>query len=1029
VALPTSEERKTVTIVFSDLVGSTSLGERIDPEALSGLLQRYFQVMTAILVRHGGSIHKFIGDAIVAVFGLPQVHEDDALRAVRAAHEMQIELGRLNDELKQTYGTAIEARIGVNTGEIVAGEAVTGQQVVTGDTANVAARLEQAARAMEVLLGGSTYRLVRDAVEVEPMEPLELKGKAEPVAAYRLLAVHGTDEGVARRADAPLVGREMELADLTAAFNRAVQGNRCHAVTLIGDAGVGKSRLIRAFIADLEPDVRVVRGRALSYGEGITFWPLAEVVRDAAGIDIDAPAQLAFDKLHALVDDADVVDRVASAIGLSGGQLPLTELFWGVRRFLEILAGERPLVVVIDDIHWAEPTFLDLLEHLTDSLAGAQVLILATARHDLLEARPAWGQGTCTTRILLEGLTEEQTGAVVDNLLGDAGLPSAMRERITRASGGNPLFVEQMLSMLIDDGLIRAGDGGWHVVGELGNLAVPPTIHALLAARLDRLVRDERAVLEPGAVIGVEFPTPAVTELAPPAIHDQVGALLESMTGKQLVRPTGSVVVGYRFNHQLIRDTTYQAMLKRGRALLHEHYANWLTDHEGDRLGEVEEVIGYHLEQAYLYRRDLGPLDDRGRELGTRAAALLAQSGRRAFDREDMRAAVSLMRRAVALLPEDSQERRGAQLLLAEALDETESFAEARDILGVVEAAAVNQGDERSACRARLLQLRLELGSSPGPNWAARALDEANRAAAIFEAEGDPAGASLAWRVRYVAHATTGQLDEAAADAERVIDLARQAGDQRQRLRGLSNLAIALTYGPTPADEAAERLRVLTGEVGADRETGAVITAAIAQLQAMGGQFDSARVLYRKAQQTAHDLGQPVLGAQLALGAAEVEVRAGEPAAVEAGLREAATVLAASGETFNLASISSMLGRALLELDRTPEAAAEAERAARLAADDDLDAQARWRGLRSAVLLANGDAEGAIALAREAVDLARESDVPLVTALALSDLSAALQASGDGAGSAAALDEALAIYAGKGDVASVDRLRALSRVQ
>ena len=272
------EQRKTVTIVFSDLVGSTSLGERIDPEALAGLLNRYFEVMTAILERHGGTIQKFIGDAIVAVFGLPQVHEDDALRAVRAAHDMQVSLARLNEELERSYGTAIEARIGVNTGEIVAGEAVTGQQVVTGDTANVAARLEQAAPAMEVYIGGSTYRLVRDAVEVEPIAPLELKGKAAPVAAFRLLTVHGTDEGVARRLDAPMVGREAEMHALEAAYRRAVDGSQCHAVTLLGDAGVGKSRLIREFIASLGDEARVLRGRALSYGEGITFWPLGEIV-------------------------------------------------------------------------------------------------------------------------------------------------------------------------------------------------------------------------------------------------------------------------------------------------------------------------------------------------------------------------------------------------------------------------------------------------------------------------------------------------------------------------------------------------------------------------------------------------------------------------------------------------------------------------------------------------------------------------------------------------------------------------------
>jgi hypothetical protein len=407
---------------------------------------------------------------------------------------------------------------------------------------------------------------------------------------------------------------------------------------------------------------------------------------------------------------------------------------------------------------------------------------------------------------------------------------------------------------------------------------------------------------------------------------------------------------------------------------------------------------------------------------------LLAQSGRRAFDREDMRAAVSLMRRAVALLRDDSQEQRGAQLLLAEALDETGAFAEARDILGAIEAAAVNQGDERSACKARLLLLRLEFRSSPGPNWAARALDEADRAAAIFEAEGDPAGASLAWRVRYAAHGTTGALDEAAADAERVIEFARQANDERQLLRGLSNLAIALTYGPTPAADAAERLAALAGEVGADRATGAIMQAATAQLQAMGRQFAAARMLYRQARETAYDLGQPMLAAQLALDAGEVELRAGQPAAVEAIFREAAEVFRTSGETFVMASISSMLGRALLELGRIPEAAAEAETAGRMAAADDIDAQARSRGLKSAILLAQGDADGATAVAREAVDLARAADVPVITAMALGDLSAALLASGDEAGGAAARNEALAIYAAKGDLASADRLRALSRL-
>jgi class 3 adenylate cyclase len=1022
--LPEREQRKTVTIVFSDLVGSTNLGERIDPEALAGLLNRYFEVMTAILRRHGGRIEKFIGDAIVAVFGLPQVHEDDALRAVRAAHEMQIALGHLNEELEGLYGTGIEARIGVNTGEIVAGESVTGQQLVTGDTANVAARLEQAAPAMEVYIGGSTYRLVRNAVEVEPMDPLELKGKAEPVRAYRLLAVHGTDEGVARRLDAPLVGREAEIDELRAAYRRAVKGSQCHAVTLVGDAGVGKSRLIREFIASLDDEVRVLRGRALSYGEGITFWPLGEIVRDAAGIEIDAPAQLALDELQALVGDSEIVDRLASAIGLSSQQLPLTELFWGARRFLEVLAADHPVVVVIDDIHWAEPTFLDLLEHLTDNLSGG-VLILATARHDLLETRPGWGQSACTSRIPLEGLSESQAGEVIENLLGKAGLPDTVRDRITRASGGNPLFVEQMLSMLIDDGHLQPMNGGWQASGDLPDLAIPPTIHALLAARLDRLVLEERSVLEPAAVIGVEFPTPAVTELAPPVIQSRVASLLELLSHKQLVRPTGSVIVGYRFTHQLVRDTAYQAMLKRGRATLHELYADWLIAHEADRMGEVEEVIAYHLEQAHFHLQGLGPLDDHGRSIGERAAALLVESGRRAFAREDMHAAANLMGRAVALLAPESHDRRTAQLTLAEALDELGSYGDAALLLDAVEESANAAGDESSAARARLLRLRLELASTPGPDWAVRALTEADRDIPIFEAVNDPAGSSTAWRVRYVAHGTTGLLGEAATDAERVIELATQAGDERQRLRGVANLAIALTYGPTPAREAAERLARLDGEVGADRATGIVLKAAMAQLLAMGREFAEARSLVELARALAAELPQPVLVAQLALDVAEVELRAAQPARAEEALRAAAAEFESVRETFFLASVSSMLGRALLDQGRIDEAALQSERAASLAADDDIDAQARWRGLRSAILVASGAPGEAVSIARAGVDLARNSDLPLVTGLALGDLAEALLAAGDEKGARDARDEALAIFAAKGDEASSDRLRNL----
>jgi predicted ATPase len=482
------------------------------------------------------------------------------------------------------------------------------------------------------------------------------------------------------------------------------------------------------------------------------------------------------------------------------------------------------------------------------------------------------------------------------------------------------------------------------------------------------------------------------------------------------------VIVGYRFTHQLIRDATYLAMLKRGRALLHEQYADWLAAHEADRIGEVSEVIGYHVEQAHVYLQGLGPLDDHGHALAQRAASLLLDAGRRAFAREDMPAAASLSRRSVVLFAADSPDRRAAQLLLAEALDETGAYAEAAIILDDAEAAANAVGEPTSAARARLLRLRVDLSRSPDPDWASRALAEAERDLPMFDEAADLSGASLAWRVRYLAHGTTGQIREAADDAEQVIRLAVQAGDERQRLRGISNLAWALTYGPTPAAEAVESLMTLSGDVAGDRATGTVLKAALAQLHAMCAEYAVAQSLFEEARQTADDMGQSILVAQLAMDGAEVEFRAGNPARAEEILRDAAAVFERLGDTYYLATISSMLGRALLELGRVEEAAVQCDRAADLAAVDDVDAQARWRGVRAVILVAAGARDEAVEVARSGVAIARGGDFPLVTALALGDLSAALQSAGHDAEARTVRDEALAIYEAKGDRASVERL-------
>src|SRR6266571_8631672 len=409
------EMRRTVSIVFCDLQGSTSMAERLDGESLREVLTLYFKEMRTCIERHGGTVEKYIGDAIMAVFGLPTAHEDDALRAVRAAAEMRDVLHAVNERIEAGWGVRLTNRTGVNTGEVVAtADFDSRHHLVAGDPVNVAARLEQAAPPYEILVGEPTYRLVKDAVEVEPVEPLELKGKAERVPAYRLVSAREA-ESVERKHDSPLVGRARELAILTDELAASARNGSCRLVTIIAQAGVGKSRLIEEFVHAAQPDARVLKGRCLPYGRGITFWPLVEIVRDAAAIrDDDTPDEARAKLLHvAGPGGEDAVARVASAVGLGETDYPLDEVFWGTRKLLEVQAARQPLVVVFEDIHWAESAFLDLIEHLKTT-ARAPLLLLCAARPDLLESRPEWLE-LKGPLLELEPLSDEESERIVEH--------------------------------------------------------------------------------------------------------------------------------------------------------------------------------------------------------------------------------------------------------------------------------------------------------------------------------------------------------------------------------------------------------------------------------------------------------------------------------------------------------------------------------------------------------------------------------------------------------------------------------------
>ena len=658
------EVRKTVTVLFSDITGSTSLGELLDPESLRDVMSRYFDLARTVVLRHGGTVEKFIGDAVMAVFGVPAAHEDDALRAVRAATEIRGNLSALNDELERGSGVRLETRTGVNSGEVVAGDPSSGQSFVSGDTVNVAARLEQAAQPGEILIGAGTLSLVRDAVRVEETEPLPLKGKAEPVPAFRLLDVLTGAAPFARRLDSPIVGRDDELRQVLEAFDRVEGGRSCELLTIVGEAGVGKSRLTTEVLSRLTDHATVLEGRCLPYGEGITFWALAEMVRRAAGIDEDDPPAHALAKIAGLLngnDDAALIrDRVGAAIGLSDAAGAIEETFWAARRLLEVLTAARPVVAVFDDIHWAEPTLLDLLQYVAGFSREHPLLVLCMARPELRETRPEWDRaGTVITLSPLDPATSED---LIQNLIGSARLPAQIRDLIVEAAEGNPLFVEEMLRKLIDDGVLRRDDGAWVATADLSRLSAPGTIQALITARLDRLQDEERAVIQRAAVVGQVFFWGAVTELSPEHARSAVGTNLQTLQRKELIRPEASSFAGqdaFRFSHLLVRDAAYESMPKRSRADLHERFASWLESVAGHRVAEYEEIVGYHLEQAHRYVIELGPPGDRSRTLGEKASSLLAKAGRAALDRGDVPAALNLLTRALELVGADSPARPG----------------------------------------------------------------------------------------------------------------------------------------------------------------------------------------------------------------------------------------------------------------------------------------------------------------------------------------------------------------------------------
>jgi class 3 adenylate cyclase/tetratricopeptide (TPR) repeat protein len=953
--VPAREQRKTVTVLFCDVTGSTALGESTDPEAVRALLGRYFARMKRIVERHGGTVEKFIGDAVMGVFGVPRVHEDDALRACRAAVEMREALPELG----------IRARIGLNTGEVVTG---TAERLATGDAVNVAARLEQTAAAGEILIGESTRALVEDVVEAEAVEPLDLKGKAAPVAAFRLVSVAAE---TTRRHELHLVGRNRELTLIRSAYDQCIRDRACRLFTVTGAAGVGKSRLALEFLNDLETPT-VVRGRCLSYGEGITYWPVVEVLKQLGTLPVDSAA----------------ASSLRSLLGESEEGTSAEEIAWSFRKLLE---QQAPLVCVFDDIQWGEETFLDLVEHVALLSTGAPILLVCLARPELVERRPQW-----PVALELEPLSEPD----VEELIPET-FPDDLRAKIARASGGNPLFVIEMVAVS---------------AAVEGEVRVPPTLRAVLAARLDQLESMERSVLERGAVEGEIFHRGAVQALSD---DGQVTPSLASLVRRNLIQPVTAQVPGedaFRFRHILIRDAAYDALPKATRAELHARFAAWL-ERNGANLVELDELLGRHLERSARYKAELGQTDaGLSEEAGTRLAA----AGRRALLRGDDRAAARLLEDACGLIANETPVGVQSRIELGRALAGAGQLERAADAFG--EAQQLASTDARLALRAELLRANLR-SQTDAETSMSELVAVAERAMPVFADQADDWGLARSWFLLHWARFRTARYADSIEAAEKMVKHARRAGDAREEVRGLGAIAMATLWGPTPVDGGLRRLDELV-----ERARGARLMEAFSHrvrggFFSMNGRFDEGREHCRRAAEIYDELGHPISAPGVVMELQRIERQAGRLDVAEHVLREALERLRALGDFGYIGWVAAQLARVLAERGNRREACELARYCRDELRRDHAIAQIASRIAEATARRAEGPAGEVEAIASEAVELAGATDsldLQGDALIALADLDRTAGRRDEARERAA---RAIELYERKGDIVSAARER------
>ncbi len=1073
---PLPSGNRTVTLLHIDIIRSTGMSERLSPEAMPRVIQSYYEVADKAVLEQGGTIENHMGDGVLAVFGRPEPGVDDALRAVRAALAVHAALPDLNRQVAE-WGVELRVHSAVNTGEVSLAWLLTGQdrgrEVTLGDPANVCAKLNDKARDGQILIGEATWHLVRDEVKVHPGDPLTLRleSREAPVRAWRVLGLQ--PEGSRQASDARMVGRERYMSQLGLYFDQVVHDDCCVLVTVLGPAGIGKSRLVDEFLDTVGgDDCFVLQGRCLPYGDAIASRPIEQMLRRVAGIVPGDDQQEIERKLLEVISGAwgraDAARRAAdqriTALVARSLHTPLdlagepADRLFALQQFFERMAKVRPLIMVIDGLHEAQAPLVEFIERLAGALSDVPVLLICMARSEFFQRRQVSGMKHVDAgSMLLKPLDEDEAEEVIRQLLEPAP-PREVLDAIVRAAGGNPLHLRHLVSMLVEQGRLAQEDGVWKVLDDLSELQTPPKIDAVLSTRLGRLGDAEKLVIERAAVVGERFSEADVVALLTPELPpERVREALRELSSRDLLQRDAAVLVtvdpdvaGYTFSHMLIQDSAYRRLDRATRSELHARYARWLLEHSRQRASERDghehpesaklvEQVGYHFASAYEELLAVRKREDRATlDLKRQAGEHLAHAGHlHAVQAALLRIGEKPLRRALALLPEDHPKRLSARLDLADVLRDHDPAAAEREYAKVIEAADA-VGDRGVAQHARLGEIEAQWVQHPmeSPRVLRERLDDAIRE---FERQQDPLGLANAYRLRANVDYSRGLSKGALQDVRHALTLAER--DERLGAKISQLYCVILFWGPTPLAEVRPRVeeRFRWARERELQGLEAFTLTLLARIAILQGQVAEAQAFladskavvplspgrYSELRRDA-PVAELLTRAAVTLSEALVEVGVGDLVAAERVLAQSYEALEREGKNVPRANIAALLARVLLlQGDRDHEAAQYVEQCRRLALADQIDAQIKWRSLQALTLARDGQLEEAARLTQEAASLAERSEQPGTKAEALADMAAVLMLAGRPEEAARAAQEAAHLYEAKGCVTAAAESRKL----